>query len=286
MKNLTLPLACLLAACASTPPPKVAADVTPLVLAEHAFAAETAVRGWNAGVRAFAAADAVVLDPLPVNALASLDPARDAPAASPLQWRPAFAGIAQSRDLGFTTGPYFLQGKGYVGHYFTVWHRDAGGAWEWILDGGVNVLDAQPQPADAPIESLPPAQGKGNAGAGSGSGESLAIVRNLESRLAQAAGTEGERALAPLLAGEVHLNRASLPRAIGRQAALATLKRSTQAIQYELVEAIASAAGDLVLTYGRATWNDGQPRIGSYARIWQCSLGEWRIVYDQIVPPR
>ena len=74
MKNLTLPLACLLAACASTPPPKVAADVTPLVLAEHAFAAETAVRGWNAGVRAFAAADAVVLDPLPVNALASLDP--------------------------------------------------------------------------------------------------------------------------------------------------------------------------------------------------------------------
>ncbi|MGE3667820.1 MAG: DUF4440 domain-containing protein, partial [Steroidobacteraceae bacterium] len=133
--------ACLLAACASTRSARTAGDVAPLIDAEKAFAAETAAHGWNAGVRAFAAPDAVVASPLPVNALASLEPSGDA-GASPLEWRPAFAGIARSGDLGFTTGPYFLRGKGYVGHYFTVWRREAGGEWRWIFDGGVNVRDA------------------------------------------------------------------------------------------------------------------------------------------------
>lgn len=49
---------------------------------------------------------------------------------------------------------------------------------------------------------------------------------------------------------------------------------------------MASRAGDLEFTYGRASWNDGEDKIGTYARIWQRRPAGWRIVYDQIVPPQ
>jgi len=271
---------CLLAACAATPPAATVNDVTPLVDGELAFAAHTAAHGWNAGVRSFAAPDAVVADPLPINAYASLAPADDVDAASPLQWRPAFAGMADSGDLGFTTGPWFLENHGYGGHYFTVWRRAASGEWQWIFDGGVKVLDDAPQAAGAAVARL------SSSARGRGAARALAAVRELESTVARLAATDAGAALAARLGAEVHLNRAAQPRAVGTDAARAVLARSAVAVRYEPAGAVASRAGDLVFTYGRASRNDGAGHAGSYARIWQLQPGGWRIVYDQIVPPR
>jgi ketosteroid isomerase-like protein len=277
MTRFVLPACCLLAACAGTPPAMSTRDIAPLVQAELAFGARTAAHGWNAGVRSFAAPRAVVANPLPVDAFESLEPAGDVNTGSPLQWRPAFSGMALSRDIGFTTGPWFLKDKGYGGHYFTVWRRTATGEWKWLYDGGVRVGDAAPQPADAPIERLAPAK------RGVGESHALEDVRTLESALA-ATGTRD--ALASRLAANVHLNRASQPRATDAAAARRVLAREAATVRYEPQAAFASRAGDLVFTHGIARWQDGQERSGSYARIWQRQDGGWRIVYDQIVPPR
>ena len=50
----------------------------------------------------------------------------------------------------------------------------------------------------------------------------------------------------------------------------------------------ASDAGDMVWTYGPASWvRDGQPRHGHYVRIWQKRPEGWRIVLAQLIaaPP-
>jgi ketosteroid isomerase-like protein len=49
----------------------------------------------------------------------------------------------------------------------------------------------------------------------------------------------------------------------------------------------ASEAGDLVFTMGEVRDQiDGTERLRYFARIWQHQGGEWRIVFDEIVPRR
>ena len=57
-----------------------------------------------------------------------------------LTWRPSFATIARSGDLGYTTGPWELRkAKGDTkpeafGHYNTMWRKGADGVWSVTSD--------------------------------------------------------------------------------------------------------------------------------------------------------
>jgi ketosteroid isomerase-like protein len=60
-----------------------------------------------------------------------------------LSWRPVYAAVAGSRDLGFTVGEYTLTGRGPTGaavqrfgKYLTVWKRQPNGSWKFAVDGG------------------------------------------------------------------------------------------------------------------------------------------------------
>jgi len=62
---------------------------------------------------------------------------------STLTWRPVFAAVAGSRDLGFTVGEYISTGLGpsgaavqRFGKYLTVWKRQRDGTWKFVVDGG------------------------------------------------------------------------------------------------------------------------------------------------------
>ncbi len=62
---------------------------------------------------------------------------------SSLSWRPVYAAVAGSRDLGFTVGEYTLTGRGPTGaavqrfgKYLTVWKRQPNGSWKFVVDGG------------------------------------------------------------------------------------------------------------------------------------------------------
>ena len=62
---------------------------------------------------------------------------------SSLTWRPVFAVVAGSRDLGFTVGEYIATGLGpsgaavqRFGKYLTVWKRQRDGSWKFVVDGG------------------------------------------------------------------------------------------------------------------------------------------------------
>ena len=62
---------------------------------------------------------------------------------SSLTWRPVYAAVADSRDLGFTIGEYISTGRGpsgaavqRFGKYLTVWKLQRGGTWKFVVDGG------------------------------------------------------------------------------------------------------------------------------------------------------
>ncbi len=63
-------------------------------------------------------------------------------AASSLTWRPIYAYVAASNDLGFTIGESVSTGRGpsgaavqRFGKYLTVWRRE-NGTWRFVVDGG------------------------------------------------------------------------------------------------------------------------------------------------------
>ena len=56
-----------------------------------------------------------------------------------LIWKPLFADIAASGDLGYTYGTWLLSvksGETEEGTYCTIWKPDANGNWKFVLDTG------------------------------------------------------------------------------------------------------------------------------------------------------
>jgi ketosteroid isomerase-like protein len=83
-----------------------------------------------------------------------MDPA--APAV--LTWRPEFAEIAASGELGYTTGPYELRPHrdaepAAFGHYVSVWKKQIDGSWKVILDIGVQHGRPAASPPAGEVES-------------------------------------------------------------------------------------------------------------------------------------
>jgi hypothetical protein len=60
-----------------------------------------------------------------------------------LAWKPVFASVAESADLGFTVGEYINTIRGPTGaavqrygKYLTIWKRQKDGTWKFLVDGG------------------------------------------------------------------------------------------------------------------------------------------------------
>jgi ketosteroid isomerase-like protein len=110
-----------------------------LLQTEYAFAqrARTSVRE---AFLEYLAEDSLVLQPAPVPGREFYAATKDS--AATLEWYPAGADVADSDDLGFTTGPWIYTSAGnggkIYGHFLTVWKRDATNRWRVAFDGGVS----------------------------------------------------------------------------------------------------------------------------------------------------
>jgi len=253
--------------------PANAADPAPVIAAERAFAADGAKHGVQASFLRWSAPEAVVFAPEPVNAQALYRARADTPGEA-LTWRPTYAGLAQSGDLGFTTGPYAVNGRP-AGHYFTVWQRQADGGWRWIYDGGVDNDATSAPPVGAPVAALPSMQV-----AAQRPEAALAAVGAAEDALAAAAAKDAPAAYHQVLAADARLQGSPAAPATSPAAATRELAARARQIRFQRLGGGASAAGDLAWTYGSAAWDGGR---GHYVRIWQRRDG-WRLVFDQLLP--
>src|SRR5205823_12844693 len=119
-----------------------------LIAAEKAYAKLAAEKGFREASISVFADDAVIFAPSAVNGKKFWREAKENPA---ITWRPAFASISRSGELGYTTGPWEsskgrdAQKPEESGHFVTIWQKNKDNPWKVALDVGLS----QPHP-DAP----------------------------------------------------------------------------------------------------------------------------------------
>lgn len=282
--------ACLAATLAATLAalPALAQEAAPVVAAERAFAADGLALGVDKAFHAWSTPDAILIAGGQVlNAHAAYPGTTDLdPAAPSLAWWPNWAGIAKSGDMGFTTGGVERGGE-RRGHYFTVWKRQADGAWRWVYDGGSGANSADVPPAEAEPAILAAAT------VGSDSPEAaMTEVRAAETALAAAAAVDSRAAHLAVLADDGRLYVAPRPPAIGKAAYAEALMGWPSVFTFgPTMGGGASDAGDMAWTWGEAAWRGAgdAARTGHYVRLWQKRPEGWRLAFAQLIaapPPR
>jgi hypothetical protein len=220
MKNIDLGLAALLVVTSlgAHKPDAKPVSAAPVAAAERAFARDGAAMGVGPSFLKWSTDDAIVIGGGGVGK-AHVEFAGPPPAgAQPvLAWWPLFAGIAQSGDLGFTTGPVEVGGK-RQGHYFTIWKKQADGGWKWIYDGGAGATAVGEAPASVEPIYLPVSTVKALA-----PNRALQAVDAAEAALAAKARGDVGEAFRSALAETSRVYVAPQPPAVGVTAAVAAL---------------------------------------------------------------
>ena len=116
--------------------------------AERAFNAAAQARGQWTAFREYAAKDAVMFVPEPVNAHTWLRE-RDNPPKS-VEWWPTASYVSCSGKVAVNTGGW-IRPNGSVGYFSTVWVQQPDGSWKWKLDSGAQLKAARPRPANPKV---------------------------------------------------------------------------------------------------------------------------------------
>jgi hypothetical protein len=119
-----------------------ATNPSALIAAEIAFNRMARDKGQWTAFREFAAEDAVMFAPQPVNAQEWLKGRADPPQS--LQWQPYRVWSSCDGEYGITWGAW--QNAGKQGWFSTVWRRDDKGKLKWVLDQGGDLAAAPPAP--------------------------------------------------------------------------------------------------------------------------------------------
>jgi len=144
-------LAAVLAAVQPAPAEPAPAPVPPFIQAERSFAASAQLFGQWSAFRAYAAPDAIMMNPGPVNAHQFLARFRTDPPIA-VMWWPGKAWVSCDGSMAVTTGPWVRKGGTQVGTFTTVWRREPDGSWKWVYDHGRRIPRALEPPEVPPVQ--------------------------------------------------------------------------------------------------------------------------------------
>jgi ketosteroid isomerase-like protein len=254
-----------------------------MVKTEQAFSKMAEEKNTRDAFLAFIADDGLLFRPGAVNGkkwmLEHPGPPPPADKKPLLAWQPAYAGMAASGDMGFTTGPWEAKEdindekpRGY-GHFVTVWKKQADGSWKFVVDLGIS----HPQSGGPQTLWTPPA-GKKETFKPVDAASARKSLLDRDQAYEVAALSQGlAKAFTAYAAPEVRLYRANNLPFIGREASAAALAKTTGEIKWSTLGGDVSQAGDLGYTHG--VYEAANER-GSYVRIWKKENGQWRIMMD------
>jgi ketosteroid isomerase-like protein len=229
-----------------------------------------------ASVQVFAD-DGVAFAPGPVNGKKFWSKQTEPPI---LTWRPIFATISRSGDLGYTTGPWELRKAKEdpkpeaFGHYNTLWRKGADGTWKVVIDVGVDHPQI-PQPAGE-VETFVP---------------EFPIARNEAVRERY---EEAQKSFAELLAkdagaavlakagDQIRVYRKGAVPAVGKTATQLMLSSDHGKERRTRAGNGVSRSNDLAYSYGEySNEHTNVTERGCYFSIWQLDLSsEWKLVLD------
>ncbi|RTQ48854.1 DUF4440 domain-containing protein [Hymenobacter gummosus] len=272
-----------LAAAAQSAKPTTRTPVQAIAAAERAFAAQALQEGTKAAFLATMADSAVVFSRAEPALARSVWSGR--PAATPtdpsLHWGPAAVGAAASGELGYSTGPWYIQRpdgqRVAYGQFFTIWARQPDGRFRWLLDNGIS----HPQPAGSPE---PPATLSFPAPGQPPRRGSTAVLRTataLDEQLSAAGAAQG---LAAAYAARLHpqarlLREETLP--LLTPAAIRRQLEGEAPRQLRPTGGRVARSGELAYTYGTYQHSaGGQPGRGSYVHLWQHGPQGWQLLAE------
>lgn len=265
-------------------------ELDSLVKAEKAFSAMSVEKGSKDAFLAFVADDGVLFRPEPVPGLQFT---RDNPPIPDiLIWRPAYADVAASADLGYTTGPYEVRKKDTkqllgAGQFMSVWKKQADGTWKVVADIGIphRRFEAGEPTVDGPEAPIRLAEGR-QAAAQTGAATDKAALMALDREFSQAVAAKGAVAVYDeRLTDDARLLRFAAKPYLGKDAARKALAGDKDDKAWEPMADDVSRAGDLGYTYG-SYQVAGQADKGYYLRVWKRQAGgPWKLALDITNPP-
>ena len=266
-----------------------------LVEAERAFASLSEARGIKESFVANLADDGILFRPGPVAGKKWMEE-HPAPAGV-LSWRPDFADVARSGELGYTAGPWEFREKSLEdkpvahGQFVTIWKKQPDGAWKVAVDLGIS----HPPPRTAATEVAHPADGGGGGKPDAktdAAAERSALIRMENEFSKQVAAGQTADALLSRAAADVRVYRADAFPAVGREAARALLAKKPGVLTWRPADGGVSRSGELGYTYGAYEFRAGGGQAaesGNYLRVWKRRAGgRWEIVLDisyPVAPP-
>jgi hypothetical protein len=275
MRIVATILAMAAAGCAQQASRSPSMDVpASLSAAESAFAAHSVREGMRAAFLAHFAADGVFIRDGWTNAKAYLVSRPDPPIV--LDWRPVYAEVAASGDIGLSTGPWKLTSKaspdapGAFGQFVSVWKRDPGKPWQVAVDLGIS--HSQPSLWDERLETAVVVAGNPRA--------PLDLAK-AEERFSRDAASDVRSAYASHGSERLRFYRSGSPPAVGKAAALASSAMTEARLVWTVEASETSRANDFGYARGRyALASAPATPMGYYLRAWRLERGEWRIALD------
>jgi ketosteroid isomerase-like protein len=251
-----------------------------LVEAENNFARTSVERGIRESFLQFFAEDSIIFAPEPKNAKKFYTDYQDK--GRKLMWRPIFAMIASSGELGVTTGPWEMQKSKTeptpiaFGDFLSIWKKQRDNSWKVIVDVGVD----HPQPGDLPSETqlLPPSEPPAKV--------DVDLARRgfqkAEKMLAEMLNKGAGEAILAAASNDVRVLREESYPGVGREEASVVLFSHNTRTTRQNSGGGLSASGDLAYRYGSYSAERGNAtEHGYFLTIWKAGPDHvWKILVD------
>ncbi len=262
-----------------------------LIAAERSFAKLSVEKGVREAFITFFADDGVNFQPHPVNTKEAFSK-QPAPAQRPptiLNWSPIYGDVAQSGDLGYSTGPYTFEDRSGQnrptshGLFFSVWKKQRDGEWRVVIDLGVR-LESAFAPLDAPFTAAPAWKTKPSGAKVNVEEERAALIKADQAFFDLAKSGEASSAWRKFLSDDARIYRQFKTPVIGWNALQSWIEQQNSTLDGKPIKADVSNAVDLGYCYGGYELKKGagaRAEKGYYTRVWKRDAkGSWRIVFD------
>jgi len=248
-----------------------------LIAAEKAYAKLAGEKGFREASISVLADDAVIFAPSAVNGKKFWREAKDDPA---ITWRPTFASISRSGELGYTTGTWEsskardIQKPGAFGHFVTFWQKNKDNVWKVALDVGLN--HPQAEAAETEIETYVPNSPNPHRESAS------TDLEKTQHSFADSLKEDEADAITDNASEDIRLYRSGQLPAIGKRAAEKMLAEEDAKTTRTPRGAGTSDPLDLAYEYGEFTSEQNHAtQHGIYLCIWRLeSDGTWKIALD------
>jgi ketosteroid isomerase-like protein len=260
-------------------------SIQSLVEAEKVFAAMASERGFRDSFLANFTEEGIAFSPAPGRSnegLRKLPPPPPGPPKNKLKWRPEFSDISVAGDLGYNTGPFWVEGPdgkdlgANQGYFFSLWKWQPDSTWKVVLDMGARAALPETQ------RSLPWAQAGSKpyrAGKNETRETQISDLRKFEDGSRPWSVKEYEKVLAT--ESRFHTD-GTLP-ILGSAKVLAQLRsRAAHTIKFTSMFADVADSSDLGYTYGSYELSEvNATERGYYTHVWKRNpLGKWELVAE------